>query len=107
MSPNIKGPKCLSSGSPCDPITSACPNKDLCVASGPGDNIFESTKIIATRIYESASKLLQENGGREVIGPISFVHQFVDMSKAKATYFNQTSNREETVTGCVPAIGNR
>lgn len=106
VSPNIRGPKCLNSGLPCDPITSACPNKDLCVATGPGKNIFESTKIIGQRIYERASTLLkQTNSGFEVTGSISFVHQFVDMPNAKAQYSNKKSNRTENVRGCIPAMG--
>jgi neutral ceramidase len=56
VSPNIMGPKCQISGRPCDPLTSACPKGDgYCVASGPGRDIFESTKIIGTRIFEKAA----------------------------------------------------
>lgn len=56
VSPNIMGAKCQLSGDPCDSNTSSCPEgKGPCVASGPGKNMFESTKIIATRIYKGAS----------------------------------------------------
>jgi neutral ceramidase len=105
VSPNIMGAKCLKTGLPCDPVTSACPDKDLCVASGPGKNIFESTQIIGTRIYNGASKLLLENGGLEVKGSVQFIHQFVDMTKAKTTYFNAKLQTHENVTGCLPAMG--
>ncbi|KAK9505220.1 hypothetical protein O3M35_009317 [Rhynocoris fuscipes] len=55
VSPNIKGPKCQMSGLPCDPYTSTCKDKkEKCVASGPGKDMFESTAIIATRIFERA-----------------------------------------------------
>lgn len=55
VSPNIKGPKCEKTGLPCDLLTSSCPKSDgLCFASGPGRNMYESTRIIATRIYEGA-----------------------------------------------------
>lgn len=56
VSPNIMGAKCKLSGAPCDINTSSCPEgKGPCVASGPGRDMFESTKIIATRIYKGAS----------------------------------------------------
>lgn len=56
VSPNIMGPKCQFSGNPCDLSTSSCPKDDgQCVASGPGQNMFESTKMIATKIYKGAS----------------------------------------------------
>jgi neutral ceramidase len=106
VSPNIKGPKCQKTGLPCDPITSACPNKDLCVASGPGEDIFESTKIIGTRIYEGASKLLRDKNGIEVKeGSVEFIHQFVDMTKAETTYYNLKLKTYQNVTGCLPAMG--
>lgn len=55
VSPNIRGPKCQKSGNPCDGLTSRCPHEEgECVASGPGRDIFESTRIIATRLYEAA-----------------------------------------------------
>lgn len=56
VSPNIMGPKCQFTGNPCDLTTSSCPEGEgQCVASGPGRDMFESTKIIATRIYKGAS----------------------------------------------------
>jgi neutral ceramidase len=37
-------------------LTSSCPEgAGMCFASGPGRDMFESTKMIATRIYEGAS----------------------------------------------------
>lgn len=56
VSPNIMGAKCQLTGAPCDLATSSCAEgKGPCVASGPGKDMFESTKIIATRIYKGAS----------------------------------------------------
>jgi neutral ceramidase len=56
VSPNIMGPKCEHTGLPCDYLTSSCPQgAGMCFASGPGKDIFESTKIIGTRIYKAAS----------------------------------------------------
>lgn len=55
VSPNIKGPRCQLSGVECDMYTSKCPdNKEFCVASGPGADIFESTKMIAENLYTKA-----------------------------------------------------
>jgi neutral ceramidase len=105
VSPNIMGPKCQKSGKPCDMLTSTCPDKDQCIASGPGKDMFESTKIIATRIYKGASKILKEKSGREITGPIDFVHQYIDMSKANATYYNPYTKNVENVRGCLPAMG--
>jgi neutral ceramidase len=56
VSPNIMGPKCEYTGLPCDLLTSSCPQGDgMCFASGPGKDMFDSTEIIATRIYRGAS----------------------------------------------------
>lgn len=101
------GPKCQKTGLPCDIITSSCPDKDQCIASGPGSDMFESTKIIATRIYKGASQLLKKQPDREINGPISFAHQFIDMSEAQAYYFNPYTKRNERVRGCLPAMGYR
>lgn len=55
VSPNIKGPKCINSGKSCDDVSSSCDGQaKLCIASGPGDNMFESTEIIAQRLYRKA-----------------------------------------------------
>jgi neutral ceramidase len=105
VSPNIMGPKCQKTGLPCDPLTSSCPDKDLCVASGPGKDIFESTKIIGSRIYKGASKLLASKTGREVTGPVSFIHQFIDMPRQKVSYFSQKTRKVQNGTGCLPAMG--
>lgn len=105
VSPNIMGPKCLHSGLSCDPLTSACPGKDFCVASGPGKDIFESTKIIGTRIYQGASKLLKTMVGREVLGSVGFIHQFIEMPKQVGVYYNPKTKRAQNFTGCLPAMG--
>lgn len=105
VSPNIMGPKCQKTGLKCDALTSSCPDSDVCVASGPGKDIFESTKIIGSRIYKGASKLLISKTGREVTGPISFIHQFIDMPRQKVSYFNQKLKVFQNGTGCLPAMG--
>lgn len=105
VSPNIMGPKCHRTGLSCDALTSSCPNKDVCFASGPGRNMFDSTRIIAKRIYSGASKLLQANNGQEITGELKFVHQFVDVPKARGVYRNLKTNRTESFKGCLPALG--
>ncbi|CRL07958.1 CLUMA_CG020983, isoform A [Clunio marinus] len=105
VSPNIKGAKCQKTGLPCDKLTSACPHKDICVASGPGRDISESTKIIGTRIYKGASFLLATRIGRELIGSVSFIHQFIDMPQQFVTYFNPKLRIHQNFTGCLPAMG--
>lgn len=55
VSPNIMGPKCQLTGKPCDLLTSSCPAKHgMCIASGPGANQHESTRIIAGRLLAGA-----------------------------------------------------
>lgn len=92
------GPKCEHSGKLCDLHTSFCPsNEGQCIASGPGRDQFDSCKIIATRLYRGALGLLQNSVGREITGPIRYIHQFIDMTRAKATYFNPKTQRNEEV----------
>lgn len=53
-SPNVKGPRCQKSGKPCDIPGPSCGVDELCVASGPGADMKESTKIIARRLFDKA-----------------------------------------------------
>lgn len=56
VSPNVMGPKCEKTGLPCDLLTSSCPSgTGSCIASGPGKDMFDSTRMIAKRIYTAAS----------------------------------------------------
>lgn len=55
VSPNIAGPICTNTGLACDVTTSTCEGEaQFCIASGPGEDMFESTKIIAERMYSKA-----------------------------------------------------
>lgn len=55
VSPNTKGPICVDTGNKCDFVTSTCDgDAATCIASGPGKNMFESTRIIAERIYNKS-----------------------------------------------------
>ncbi|XP_012227220.1 neutral ceramidase [Linepithema humile] len=105
VSPNTRGPKCEFSGKNCtDQYT--CPGeKEMCFASGPGKDMFESTSIIAHKLYEESLRLWRSGEATEVIGPVRVVHQYVDMPKQSAKYYNHTTGQIEEVQGCVPAMG--
>ena len=102
VSPNILGPKCVDTGLPCDLEHSTCNNRtQMCIASGPGKDMFESTKIIAERQYKKAYELFFNfDGGRELTGPVQFVHQWIDMS-------NYTVHLPDgsLASTCMPALG--
>ncbi|XP_050099664.1 neutral ceramidase [Anopheles aquasalis] len=108
-SPNIRGPKCEKSGLPCDVLTSSCPaGAGACFASGPGADMYESTALIADRLYRAASELLGGRGDsrsrsrnrRELTGPLGYAHQYIDMTVAEAT-----THGGGRVRGCLPAMG--
>ena len=102
VSPNIRGPKCLDTGLPCDAKHSTCHGKnELCVASGPGKNMFESTKIIAERQFKKSYELFSNvSNFKELIGPVGFIHQWIDMSSYKVKLSNGTE-----VSTCKPSLG--
>ncbi|XP_014616337.1 PREDICTED: neutral ceramidase [Polistes canadensis] len=105
VSPNTRGPKCEFSGLNCTE-QSTCPGKkEMCFASGPGKDMFESTSIIATKLFNKATDLWKNGRPKEVVGPIRVVHQFVDMPKESATFYNKTTGEFEKVYGCLPAMG--
>lgn len=105
VSPNTMGPKCEFSGNPCT-AQYTCPGaKEMCFASGPGKDMFESTSIIANKIFNEAWSLWSSGMATEVKGPVRIVHRFVDMPKQKATFYNQTTKQQEEVHGCLPAMG--
>jgi hypothetical protein len=55
VSPNVKGARCQFSGRPCDAHTSTCSGpREMCIASGPGVDMFDSTRIVAERLYDKA-----------------------------------------------------
>ncbi|EAA04917.3 AGAP000973-PA [Anopheles gambiae str. PEST] len=108
VSPNINGPKCEKTGLPCDVLTSSCPSgAGACFASGPGRDMFESTEIIADRLYRAAAGLLstRTTKAREVTGPVAFVHQYVDMTTAETVHFDRATQKPVRVRGCLPAMG--
>ncbi|XP_063912846.1 neutral ceramidase-like [Zophobas morio] len=104
VSPNTKGPICIDTGEECDFVTSTC-NGDAknCIAFGPGDNMVESTEIIATKLFEKGKELFEQDGF-EVSGPVKYIHQYVDMPTEKAT-ITLDDGTEQEIQGCTPAMG--
>ncbi|TRZ01070.1 hypothetical protein DNTS_005954 [Danionella cerebrum] len=92
-SPNIRGPVCINSGEKCDYLNSSCPvgGKKACIAFGPGEDMFESTRIIGENMFKKA-KELYTSAKQELHGPVYGAHQWVNMT-------------DETARTCKPALG--
>ncbi|RUS88499.1 hypothetical protein EGW08_003757 [Elysia chlorotica] len=85
VSPNTKGPHCIDSGKPCDILTSTCHGKnELCIAAGPGKDMFESTQIIGTNQFKKAMDLYN-SATVKASGPVDFRHSYIDMTKQNVT----------------------
>jgi len=101
VSPNLNGPVCIDTGLPCDGTTSTCNGKvENCIASGPGRDMWESTEIIAKRQANKAKELF-DSANELISGPVSFVHQHLDMSKQ--VFVSPLTGK--TVRTCKPAMG--
>ncbi|XP_075360271.1 putative neutral ceramidase C [Mycteria americana] len=101
VSPNTKGPFCVNTGESCNNPQSTCPvgGATMCMAMGPGDDMFDSTRIIGQNIYLKARELY-EKASQEVTGPLSSAHQWVNMSDVSVEL-----NATHTVKTCKPALG--
>ncbi|XP_070801768.1 neutral ceramidase [Pituophis catenifer annectens] len=101
VSPNTKGPHCINTGEPCENMGNYCliGGAKFCIATGPGKDMFQSTQIIGTHVYSNAKEIYMK-ASKKLDGPISSVHQWVDMS-------NITVQLNSTHTGktCKPALG--
>lgn len=98
VSPNTAGPKCLDSGLPCDMLTSTCNgHMPLCVAFGPGRDMFESTEIIGRKQFEKSLELLRGES-RLIHGRIRSRHSFVNLADR-----NVTLTKNGTVVQTCPA----
>ncbi|CAG0890551.1 unnamed protein product [Darwinula stevensoni] len=106
VSPNIKGPRCIDTGEPCDPVTSACGGTvGNCIAFGPGDNMEESTWIIGERQANKALELFEDTANlRLLTGMVKYVHQFVDMTNVVVERRDIFGHMREGRT-CKPAMG--
>ena len=106
VSPNTAGAKCIDSGEPCDLHTSTCNGRnDLCIASGPGKDMFQSTEIIGRNQFDKAVSLLGEvikkkNDTKVSSGPVRARHSFVDMTRLNVTLADGS-----IVQTCRAAIG--
>ncbi|CAL7938819.1 unnamed protein product [Xylocopa violacea] len=105
VSPNTRGPKCEFSGKNCSEQYTCPGKKEMCFASGPGRDMFESTSVIANKIFKESWRLWQYGDTKEVIGPLRVVHRYVNMAEQTAEYYNETTRRTEQVHGCEPAMG--
>jgi neutral ceramidase len=85
VSPNTKGPHCLDSGKSCDILHSTCDGKnELCVAAGPGKDMFDSTDIIGMKQFTKGQEL-HNTANIGLNGPVDYRHMFVDMSNHPVT----------------------
>uniref|UniRef100_A0A8C1SG51 Neutral ceramidase n=1 Tax=Cyprinus carpio TaxID=7962 RepID=A0A8C1SG51_CYPCA len=99
-SPNIRGPVCVNTGEKCDYLNSSCPIGGVtCIAFGPGEDMFESTRIIGENMSKKA-KELYSSAKQELHGPVYAAHQWVNMT-------DETVPLNSTHTGrtCKPALG--
>uniref|UniRef100_UPI003AAB5B7B neutral ceramidase isoform X1 n=1 Tax=Centroberyx gerrardi TaxID=166262 RepID=UPI003AAB5B7B len=101
VSPNTRGPVCVNTGLACDYLNSSCPvgGTEMCQASGPGEDMFHSTRIIGHNIYRKAKELYGK-ADKEVIGFLHSAHQWVNMTDVTVQI-----NATHTVRTCKPALG--
>lgn len=109
VSPNTAGPRCEFSRAVCDQESLLCTGHDeRCYAAGPGQDMFESTRIIATKLFEGGMRALQQPGEDLTAGPVRMLHQFVAMPEQEAYAYDpitDTFNTSARVHGCLPAMG--
>ncbi|XP_052762808.1 neutral ceramidase B-like [Mya arenaria] len=80
VSPNTQGPHCLDTGLRCDFNKSTCNGRnEMCVAFGPGKDMFDSTRIIATYQFQKAKELF-DSAFTKLTGPVDFRHTYTNMT---------------------------
>ncbi|XP_063163499.1 putative neutral ceramidase C [Candoia aspera] len=101
VSPNTKGPHCINTGEPCENMGNYCPigGAKMCIARGPGEDMFESTQIIGRQLYLTAKEIYMK-ASKEIDGPIRSAHRWVDMSNVSVQL-----NSTHTGKTCKPALG--
>ncbi|CAG0885332.1 unnamed protein product [Cyprideis torosa] len=106
VSPNILGARCQDTGEVCDSLTSTCNgNSKLCIASGPGRDMFESTWIIGERQSNAAWNLFNDVASQKPIrGSVRFAHQYVNMSNYELEIMAPNGS-QILVHTCPPAMG--
>ncbi|XP_057661283.1 neutral ceramidase [Diorhabda carinulata] len=104
-SPNLKDPICIDTGKPCDYTHSTCDGKnEFCIAFGPGNDMVESTEIIATNLFKKGKELLESANSTEISGELRFIHRFIHMPSQTATY-TLSNGTTINVHGCRAAMG--
>jgi neutral ceramidase len=102
VSPNTKGAFC-EDGTPCEFAHSTCNGaNEGCHGYGPGDDMFESTRLIGKQQFEMARKLFA-SASQTVSGPLRFVHQFVDFSREPVSA--QWTGTGKAAQTCPGALG--
>ncbi|XP_038060222.1 putative neutral ceramidase C [Patiria miniata] len=97
--PHVNGTVCIDTGEPCEEETSTCGGEPTnCLGGGPGNDMYENTRMIAEKLYEKAKELYDATG-TPVSGPVSSIQQYVNMSSVTVTKGN------ETFKTCTPALG--
>mmetsp|Transcript_3603 Transcript_3603/g.7287 ORF Transcript_3603/g.7287 Transcript_3603/m.7287 type:complete len:703 (+) Transcript_3603:1028-3136(+) len=108
VSPNTQGPVCHSGpneGMPCDFVSSTCKDdkgkdkNEACYSLGPGEDMFESTKIIGTNQYEHA-KDLYSKATEKLEGKVDYRHSFLDMRNKEVVLSDGSTGRT-----CPAALG--
>ncbi|XP_040061701.1 neutral ceramidase [Ixodes scapularis] len=100
VSPNLKGPRCIDTGRPCDFEKSTCNGRnEKCIAFGPGKDMFESTKIIGQRQMHEALDLFN-SASQKLSGSVKVAYQTVNMGK-----YEVGDNEAEPTTTCTAALG--
>ncbi|KAM5322236.1 neutral ceramidase [Glossophaga mutica] len=101
VSPNILGPHCVNTGESCENVNSTCPigGPTMCMATGPGQDMLDSTQIIGRTLYQKA-KELYALASQELTGPVISAHQWVNMTDVTVLL-----NSTHAVKTCKPALG--
>jgi neutral ceramidase len=102
ISPNINGPYCMNSREKCSNIQSVCDDASMCIASGPGKDMFESTYLIAKRQFNKAKQLLNSpiKLQTKIEGKFFSAFQWIDMTRQQVKLNNGTIAKT-----CMPALG--
>ncbi|XP_063822803.1 neutral ceramidase-like [Ostrinia nubilalis] len=107
VSPNTRGAVCEFSGNVCDNQFLLCDSGERCFASGPGEDMYESAKIIGDTVLEGALEVLS-SPGEELRGELAVVHQFVQPANETVSRYDTVARAfvdDDQVSGCYPAMG--
>ncbi|XP_073006733.1 neutral ceramidase-like [Typha latifolia] len=104
VSPNVLGTYCIDTGLPCDFNHSTCNGKnELCYGRGPGQDEFDSTRIIGDRQFVKAVDLFNAASER-VQGKIDYRHTYLDFSQLEVI-LPSSDGGQKVVKTCPAAMG--